>query len=288
MIEGRDSSIDRPTPAQARAAYAAGVRVWGGYLGTRPAAELGLVAVWSREDFAVVQDAGLSAIGFCSGWDDPATAGQLARAWDVRPLLDDEDGIRLLTTPDWRPAWLSAAGAGLYGVAGRQNIAAPWRIVAEYPDAGCPGAAWPAEPEPAEPHGWQCQGTHIELGLSVDRIVLTDSFVAAAPAPAIDRRNRMLQLTYARPALAPEDTWVDVLDVDAATGILRHSAYEPATLAATVEAEQLPGTWLDLVAAPGFGWSPDGSALHVLGVGQDHTLWTVTWTPAAGWTDGPL
>jgi len=175
MIWSLDSSVDRPTPAQAQAARTAGIGMWWGYLATKP--DVGLLAPWTQADFAVVLEAGLDVGAFVSGWDDPVALRQLAAAWGIPFLaLDDEDGIRPLTSPDWRPAFLQASGAGLYGLLERHTIAAPFRIVAAYPAGGCTGATWSTSPAPPEPHGWQCQGTHTEFGLSVDRSALDDWF----------------------------------------------------------------------------------------------------------------
>lgn len=201
MIPALDSSFDAPTPAQAQAAAAAGVRAWGGYLATEQrAGAFNLAAPWSRQAFAIVQQAGLRAIAFCSGWDDPVVLRQLAAEWGLLLFLDDEDRIRRLTQPDWRPAFLQASGAGLYGLLSRHNIAAPYRIAAEYPTGGCTGATWPTSPAPPEPHGWQCQGTHTEFGLSVDRSALDDWFQEATMAidPAILQELRTNAATSAR------------------------------------------------------------------------------------------
>jgi len=178
VIWALDSSFDMPTLAQAREARAAGVGFWWGYLATvQVPGAFNLAAPWSQQAFSNVVQAGLGCGAFVSGLDDPVGLRQLAQAWGI-PLiaLDDEDAIRPLTVPDWRPAFLAASGAGLYGLLERHTIAAPFRIAALYPAGGCPGATWPTSPPPAEPHGWQCQGTHTEFGLSVDRSALDDWF----------------------------------------------------------------------------------------------------------------
>ena len=166
MIPALDSSFDAPTLAQAQAAYDAGVRVWGGYIATRPG--LGLIAPWSRQAFGNVQQAGMVAIGFCSGWDDPGAIRALAADWGVTACLDNESEIRQDGT--WVQPWLDASGAGLYGLCfvhgGR---VAPFHILADYPGYD-PGDVWAANcVRPAAPLGWQWEGTHTEFGLSVDR-----------------------------------------------------------------------------------------------------------------------
>lgn len=177
MIATVDSSIVRPTLAQAEQANAAGIGMWWGYLATQQApGSFNLVAPWSQADFDVVLQVFGRAGAFVSGLDDPLALKQLAAAWGIALLaLDDEDAIRALTVPDWRPAFLQASAAGLYGVLGRHDIAAPFRIVAGYPGTD-PAATWPTSPPPAEPHGWQWAGTHTEFGLSVDRSWLDDWF----------------------------------------------------------------------------------------------------------------
>lgn len=155
---------------------------------------MGLFAPWDRASFAVVQAAGLPCGAFVSGWDDPAALRQLADAWGIPLLaLDDEDAIRPLTNPDWRPAFLAASGAGLYGLLERHTIAAPFHIAALYPAGGCSGATWPTSPAPAAPHGWQCQGTHTEIGLSVDRAALDDWFGGQTMQIQLDPADPLVQ-----------------------------------------------------------------------------------------------
>src|SRR5215467_15188426 len=136
MIAGLDSSFDRPTPAQAEAAFAAGFRAWGGYLPPG----VGLASPWDQASFQVVQQAGLRAIGFASGNDDPAQVAATARAWGVLGCLDDEPAIRDGT--DWQQAWLDAAGFGHYGLCGAiAGSRARFHIVARYPGFD-PDATW--------------------------------------------------------------------------------------------------------------------------------------------------
>lgn len=193
MIWAFDSSFDAPSLAQAQAAKAAGIGFWWGYLATR--AGVGLAAPWPRMAFWNVQQAGLGCGAMVSGWDDPVALRQLADSWGIPLLaLDDEDGIRRLSTPDWRPAFLAAAGAGHYGLQERLTIRAPFRIAALYPRGGCTGATWPTSTPPAGPHGWQCQGTHTELGLSVDRSALDDWF--RGDGMTTDEQRAFVRLVY--------------------------------------------------------------------------------------------
>jgi hypothetical protein len=179
-IAGVDSSLDAPSAADADAARYAGIGVWGGYLATR--ADVGLLAPWPRGAFENARRCGGTPIGFCSGWDDPRAIRELAAAWNVRPCLDDEPGIRADGFD--RQAWVTAAGAGLYGLLRvHVGVTAAFHIAALYPGF-LPGATWPVRVRPDSPCGWQWQGTHPGPGgRSVDSLVL-DPWFGAPPAPA--------------------------------------------------------------------------------------------------------
>ncbi len=180
MIAALDSSYDAPSPAQADAARAAGVGVWCGYLATRP--NVGLAHVWTRDDFEAARRCGGTPLGFCSGHDDPVAVRELAAAWNVRPCLDVEPGIR--TDGSWVDGWLAASGAGLYGPLEVHHHAAAFHIAALYPGFD-PSLPWPVSaPVVTTPRGWQWQGTHSEFGRSVDRLWLDDWF--GGPDMAID------------------------------------------------------------------------------------------------------
>jgi hypothetical protein len=184
VIRYYDSSIHRPTAAQARAARAAGVRAWFGYLGTVSADRLGLADVWSQADFDAVREGGLVPGAFCSGWDDPAALKALAAAWGIPWLfLDNEIDIR--GDGPWCDPWLAASGAGLYGLCSVHGHRAPAHIVALYP-GGDPQQIWdPTCSRPAGLLGWQSEGTHTDpaTGLSVDAGWLDDGFLEV---PMID------------------------------------------------------------------------------------------------------
>lgn len=189
MIAYRDSSVDRPNASQARAAYAAGVRAWGGYLaavvppGPRSSGGSNLLTAWSQADFDVLRAAGIQPIAFASGWDDAGACGALARAWRVRLMLDVEDAIR--GDGSWVDAWLAASGAGLYGLCAVHRHVAPAHIVARYPDGPVPASTWDpqCQPAPAGLLGWQAQGTHADpaTGLQVDAGWVDDGFVQEEP-----------------------------------------------------------------------------------------------------------
>ena len=168
MIAGLDSSFDVPSAAQLAEAKRHGVRMWSGYLQTRPGVNIG--HAWEQAEFARVRAAGLAVMAFCSGDDDPVACKNLAAAWGVRLCLDVESGIR--GDGPWVQAWLHQSGAGLYGNAPVfANRQAAFYVLAAYPGNN-PTSTWtndPLHPRPHGPCGWQWQGTHQEFGCGVDR-----------------------------------------------------------------------------------------------------------------------
>lgn len=171
MIAGRDSSYSKPTGMALLGAINAGVKVWGGYLATKP--DVGIAAPWDQSDFDNARQVGSTPIAYCSGWDDPVAVKALATQWNVRACLDVEAGIR----PDgvWKSAWLASSGAGLYGNPDVHNVPAAFHIMAWYPGTD-PGRTWIGNhPPDNSPLGWQWQGTHSEFGISVDSLWLDDS-----------------------------------------------------------------------------------------------------------------
>lgn len=179
MIEGRDSSLVRPSGLSLLAAANAGVKVWGGYIQTKP--DVNLAAAWQLADFDEARKLGGVPLAFCSGWDDPAALRTLARQWNVRLCLDVENGIR----PDgtWKVRFLDESGAGLYGNRDVHNVAAPFHVLADYQGI-VPTSTWLGGLPPDDnPRGWQWQGTHSEFGLSVDSLILDDWFGSATPDP---------------------------------------------------------------------------------------------------------
>ena len=188
MIAGLDSSFDAPTLAQAREAYASGVRIWGGYLGSRDG--LGLAVRWNRMSFWNVQQAGIVAVGFCSGYDDPDWIRTTATEWGILACVDVENGIR--DDGAWVSGFVQRARCGLYGSMSTHyqtgepdGRGAAFNILAWYPGYD-PRSTWfdAIELRPSGPAGWQWQGTHTELGLGVDRGWYDDWFLAGAADPA--------------------------------------------------------------------------------------------------------
>jgi hypothetical protein len=173
VIAALDSSFSAPSADAARAAAAAGVRVWCGYIATR--SNVGLAAPWPRGAFENARLCGGMPIAYCSGRDDPGAVRNLAAAWSVRPCLDVEAGIR--DNGPWVQDWLNASGAGLYGLAAvHGGRAAAFHVIARYPGRD-PRATWPADvARPSGPVGWQWQGSHSEFGCTVDRSWLDDWF----------------------------------------------------------------------------------------------------------------
>jgi hypothetical protein len=177
MIAGLDSSFDVPTAAQLTQAKQHGVRMWSGYLATKPG--VGLGHPWKKAEFARVKAAGMTAIGFCSGHDDPAACKALAADWGVLLCLDVESGIR--SDGPWVKAWLHQSEAGLYGNAPVfANRQAAFFVLAAFPGHD-PSRTWTTDPHHPRPHGpcgWQWEGTHHEFGCGVDRGWYDDWFVA--------------------------------------------------------------------------------------------------------------
>jgi hypothetical protein len=179
MIAGLDSAF-APTPAQVQAASAGGIRLWNGYLATKP--NVGLLNPWTQAEFEVVRVLGSTPIGYCSGNDDPAAVKALAATWRVRPCLDVEGGIR----PDglWVQGWLDNSGAGLYGLPTvHLNRTAAFHVMSLWPGSD-PGATWPSsQPKPNVRCGWQWEGGHPEFGANVDRCWFDDSFLGEDMTP---------------------------------------------------------------------------------------------------------
>jgi hypothetical protein len=172
MIEGHDSAYP-PSDAALAAASAAGRRLWAGYF-----AGPGILNGWAKSDFDRVRAHGLATFAYCSGWANPAAMAAQSGSWQVSICLDVEGGIR----PDgpWVPGWLATSGAGLYGNPPIHAHAAPFHILAAYPQGGDPGGlTWPIWwPQPATPCGWQWAGSHPEFGVTVDSLWLDDWFAA--------------------------------------------------------------------------------------------------------------
>lgn len=196
MIAGLDSSFSAPTPAQADAAAAAGVRLWSGYIAL-PGGGIGLAAPWTAVQFAAARRCGAPPLGFCSGWDDPVQLRALAQAWGVRLCLDCEQNIRDLG--GWTQPWLDASGAGLYGLRRVHGLRAAFHVLAAYPGSD-PGATWSGTP-PADgaPRAWQWEGTHLEFGASVDRGWFDDWFqegVPMTPDERLDLERTLTRIVY--------------------------------------------------------------------------------------------
>lgn len=265
MVPGLDSSKARPTPQQARAARAAGVRVWGIYLPPG----VGLEAPWDLADVEILQAADLVALAFASGNDDPEQLAATARAWGVRGCLDDEWAIR--APGGWEQAWLDASGFGQYGNAELHvGIRARFHILAEYP-GGDPAATWsPAVPRPPGPVGWQWQGSHVDqvTGLEVDSLWLDDWFASGGRDP--------MQVECPRPDGTGRDRYT-LVDAHLVHHVVRYGDD------AITFRDDLPGSWS---AVTGCGWR--GTMPYVQGVGIDAalTLQEVT-DPGPGWVLAP-
>jgi hypothetical protein len=175
LIPGLDSEYP-PTEAQARAAVAAGIGMWAGYLATRT--QVGLANPWTALDFEVARIVNPEPIAFVSGWDDPALVRLLAATRRVKPCLDVEGG-GLRPDGPWVQGWLDVCGCGLYGNIGVHNgRVAPFHIMAGYFGYD-PKVIWPLNAaRPQGMLGWQWYGGHNEFGANVDRSWLDDGFAS--------------------------------------------------------------------------------------------------------------
>jgi len=262
VIAGLDSSISRPSAAQAAAMRARGVRVYGVYL---PPGQ-GLAAPWDRAAVQVLQDAGLRVIGFASGNDDPAQLMTTAATWGVRGCLDDEAGIRIGS--GWQQAWLNASGFGVYGNEPVHGVRAAFHVAALYPGLD-PGATWPPGwARPPGPLGWQWQGTHTDpSGVVVDSAWYDDWFGRGGGQP-------MQQITCLRPD-GGTDTYT-IID-----GVLWHAYRTGLGELGNPGLNPLPGAWSALIAAGYRGLEPFVQG-HGIDVG--HSTCEIT-DPGPGWTE---
>jgi hypothetical protein len=254
MIPALDSAYP-PTLGQSQEAYASGVRQWNGYIATKGG--VNLLNPWSRAAFQTVQSVFGRTVAYASGWDDPVAVAQLAASWDVLLCLDNEAGIR--PPGSWVQPWLDASGAGLYGLLADLGHAAPFYVVAGYPGYD-PGTTWPNANPPAEPHGWQWQGSHTEFGVTVDRCWMDDWFAAEpeAPASVIEDVGTMRVVSCKRPDGATDQYYLT------ATGTLVHAVPEQSFW------DQPPGVFQTLSVC---GY--DRGTPFVQGLASDNHVWQV-------------
>lgn len=161
-----------PSVTQIAIARAAGFGAWLGYF--KQTATDDIYSGWSDATFKLVQAGGLKTGAYCSQHDDPTWVRTRAAALGIIAILDDESGI----DPDnsGTDAWLTTAGAHLYGGSGVQATHRTHGhvgyVFSEYPTAGNPsGLNWPngfAIPEPPRPLGWQYSDKGSIAGLTVD------------------------------------------------------------------------------------------------------------------------
>jgi hypothetical protein len=280
-LDGRDSSFAAPTLAQARAAHARGVRVWGGYLGSRDG--LGLAVRWNEGSFWNVLEAGMTAIGFCSGHDDPGWISSTARAWGILPCADVERGIR--DDGPWVRPWVQAARCGLYGLAsvhheageptGRDGL---FNVVARYPPAGCSGLTWDpvAGDRPPGVCGWQCQGSHLDAGLEVDRAFYDDGLARLlGGVPVIPVGGNDMSAAH-----RPDNSGTDLFPVRPDGGVEHWfwgvGTSDP-TLFGSLGGMLVPGS---VVA----WWQDGGKTLVVMAQAADGFYWKNVWFDGSGWS----
>lgn len=278
MIASLDSSFSRPDAATAATAYAAGVRVWGGYFGSVDG--LGLATRWSRADFDVVRNAGMTAIGFCSGRDDPVWIRDTATAWGILACVDVERFIR--DDGPWVDGWLASSQSGLYGNGSVHfetgqpvGRGAAFNIVSGYYGYD-PRATWePWLPLPAAPTGWQWRGGHSEFGLDVDSSWLDDWFLPSFTSPPIERQPlsggaRMFDF---RPGSA--ELRADLVYVDQ-QGHLKHrwaNGGITGLLSTSAGEEDLSAGLQFAPLSAACRWDPAGANLNISAVGLDGVLY---------------
>lgn len=293
MIAGRDSSFTIPTDAQLAAAHAAGVRAWGGYLVSlddatvlslraRRQGAFGLAAPWVRSEFQRVLNAGMVAIGFCSGRDLAAAVGSKSRAWGVLPCVDAEVGIRADGEGgNWIPTWVKDAGSGLYGLASVHHHfgeapgrGATFNLVARYP-GGDPQLSWDpaAGPRPPGLCGWQWRGSHPEFGVTTDSLWLDDGFLSVVSLSSGSGGDGMASVHRA------DNSGTDMFVVRSDGGV-EHWFWASGTSDPTLYGN-LGGNllWGSLSC----WWQDGGQTLAVVGQAASGKFWKNVWT-SAGWS----
>jgi len=147
--------------------------MWAVYIATRP--NVGLARPWSDTEIEVVRSINPQPIAYYSGWDDPVAIKAKAQRLNLRPCLDDEDGIRLDGV--WVQPNLDTVGSGLYGRQPVHNGRHAAFHIASWYLSNDPSATWPATwPAPGTPCGWQWRNTHPAFGVGVDSSWLDDWF----------------------------------------------------------------------------------------------------------------
>lgn len=293
MIAGRDSSFTVPSDVQLAVAYAAGVRVWGGYLVSDPDSAIlsfrsrrqgmyGLAAPWTSAEFDRVRRAGMAAIGFCSGRDSAAGIRARAQTLGVRACVDAEVGIRADGEGgNWIPGWVRDAGAGLYGLASVHHHTgeplgrgAAFSIVARYP-GGDPRATWDpaAGPRPPGLCGWQWRGTTSEFGgVSTDSLWLDDGFLIGRLTPAAGGDGMAV-------VHRADNSGTDMFPVRSDGGV-EHWFWAVGTSDPALYGN-LGGNLL--WGSISCWWQDDGKTLAVVGQAPSGKYWKNVWTNA-GWS----
>jgi hypothetical protein len=189
-----------PTPSQAKALFADGGRVYGGYLASQ-----GTTHSWSPQDFATVKTAGFTVIPIYvaqlyhgpgsaqSGAQDGRSAVEQAHRLGMPPgtkiALDVEaDRGAGPAVMAYAQAWAETVRQlghvpGLYGTAQLCNQAGTrfdWIWVAHYIGSEPPSADHPGVGVCSGRRAWQWRGGHYEFGASVDRSIADDWFVDGA------------------------------------------------------------------------------------------------------------
>lgn len=203
-------SATPPKVAQLKAAKAAGVQGWNGYLASGPNEDI--LEPWTEADFELVLSVLRYTMGYVSGLDDPAWLKATAKAWGIPISLDDENGVR--GDGAWTDPFLAASGAGLYGGSAVQKAhlthAHPFYVFSEYPASGNPSQGnWPPGfAAPPQRKGWQYSDKGNLGGLEVDLSIFDEAIYGAVAPVEEDDMGQLVVAAVVNPnGVAADNAW---------------------------------------------------------------------------------